>query len=324
MFTLFKKKEKIESFTVEEKDILCNLVEKYIEIATANDTTLDDYISIIALIIILQKQYPEYLKNLQYYIDLFDKKGILEEYEKNSTNTPKKIFSENHFESNVDLAEKMLYSFFEGCTRRPIHFLIIIGLCGRPITPKQKYIMARIFEGNYYSFYQQKRYYSILSLNDPYDNFNFSNKSDKILYENANNYSRNKEIAIAFQKEKNDKKYEEYMLKAEQYNVGANEDLFRFYMRNGELKKAKECLDKLEKKYKENKDGYNYYIKPLVEFYNYKIKYPYLRKDILEKFNIDIKTFNEIIKPIKDNIEYKCKDGYSEKAIEYLTSKLNN
>ena len=155
MLKFFKKKEVLQ-IPYSEKEVLCNLIENYIIIANKNNTTLDDYISIIAFTKLLQIQYKEYAKDLQFYINKFEKQGILDEYQTYFKSVPKRIFIENHFQANMDLASEMLYGWFDGCTNRPMHYMIIFGLCGKPLTNKQKYIMAQIFEANWEIFSMQK------------------------------------------------------------------------------------------------------------------------------------------------------------------------
>lgn len=319
-----KKKEKTE---FNEEEILCDLIENYIELANASKSTLDEYISIIALIKMIIPQYKKYYKRLNLYLNKFEENGIVNEYEKCKTNIAKNIFSENDFKPNIELADKRLYNFFDGCTDWGMHYLIIYGLCGKPITPKQRYIMAKLFQGNYYCFYKQKRYYSMLALKDKHYN-PITNNEEKKNWKNINDYQMNKEIAIAYRKEKNEGKYEEYLLKAKQcYDIGSD-DLARFYITNKQFDKAKNEIDLIisRRERQAEEDGYMYnldndtYTKQLVDYYNQKKNYPYQRKDILEKFNIDIKTFNQIAKDIKDNSEYKNLQGYSEKAMIYFSN----
>jgi len=283
-----------------EKEILCDLIKKYIEIANKNNTTIDDYMSIIALIKTLQIEYKEYAGDFQKYLDLFKKNGILDEYQSYFKSVPKQIFINNHFKKNIDLAYNMLYDFFEGCTSRFMHFLIIFGLCGKPITKKQKYIMAHLFEANSASFSKQTIYYTNLYL-----------KSGLLI--SNNNYS--------FLERMNTPKMEQYRF----YKL-----LSEAYIKEKDYLKAIDCLNIAIKKVKSlyktmlNKKVIIKNLNERLAYVNFKIKYPYIRKELLEKFNIDIKTFNNITENIKDNIDYKLNGGYSEKIIEYLEEKLKD
>ena len=128
---------------------------------------------------------------------------------------------------------------------------------------------------------------------------------------------------------KND--YEKYMLKALSYTKKGDTDLARFYIREKRFDEAKGQIDKIIKDRKKfaKEDGYDYclekdtYTKQLVDFYELKVKYPYIRREIIEMFDIDVKTFNNLTKDIKDNIEYKKDSNYSQKIISYLKEKIN-
>lgn len=316
-----------------EKEILCDLIEKYIEIANMNNNTLDDYMSIIALIQMLQVQYKEYINDFQKYIKEFDRKGIMLEYQTYFKNTPKQIFIENKWHPNVDLAYDKLYGYFDGCTSRFMNYLILFGLCGKPTSKKQKYIMSSIFEGNSTIFENQKIYYSKMYLNDGiYINENsiWVDKEHKKNYINAHYYRTYKNIALAYRSKKDDKNFEKYMLKATKYVGGVNDELTRFYIKNKDFQNAEKCIKKIidRKKQQARKDGdiYNLendtYTKQLVDYYNFKVKYPYIRKELLEMFNIDTKTFNNITKEIQDNKEYKLNSCYSNKTIDYIQEKI--
>ena len=186
-----------------EREVLCDLIEKYINIANENNTTLNDYISIIALIKMLQVQYKEYAKDFQKYIDMFRENGILDEYQLYFKSTPKKIFIQNNFKPNPELAQNMLYEYFEGCTSRFMNYLILFGLCGKPITKKQRYIMAHIFEGNSNSFSKQTLYYTNLYLeNGVFVNLYNLTFFEKIKHENSEKYQMYKQLAEACIKEK--------------------------------------------------------------------------------------------------------------------------
>lgn len=328
MLKFFKKKEVLQ-IPYSEKEVLCNLIENYIIIANKNNTTLDDYISIIAFTKLLQIQYKEYAKDLQFYINKFEKQGILDEYQTYFKSVPKRIFIENHFQANMDLASEMLYGWFDGCTNRPMHYMIIFGLCGKPLTNKQKYIMAQIFEANWEIFSMQKEYYTKLYLNSGiYTNNYFLSKKDEEDYVKTQYYMKYKNLAKV-SNNKND--YEKYMLKALSYTKKGDTDLARFYIREKRFDEAKGQIDKIIKDRKKfaKEDGYDYclekdtYTKQLVDFYELKVKYPYIRREIIEMFDIDVKTFNNLTKDIKDNIEYKKDSNYSQKIISYLKEKIN-
>lgn len=317
-----------------EKEILCDLIEKYIEIANINNTTLDDYISIISLIQMLQVQYKEYINDFQMYIREFDKNGIMHKYQTYFKNTAKQIFIENDWKPNVDLAYDMLYGFFDGCTNRFMHLLIIFGLCGKPTTQKQKYIMSSVFVANSSIFENQKIYYSKMYIDAGiYVNNNsiWIDKKQKKNYIKSQYCTTYKNIALAYRNKKDDKNFEKYMLKAEKYHDCANDELARFYIKNKNFQGAEECIKKIisGKKHQAKQEGYIYnlendiYTKQLVEYYNFRVKYPYIRKELLEIFNIDIKTFNRLVESIKDDEEYKKNSNYSNKIIDYLKNKLN-
>jgi len=279
-----------------EKEILCDLIEKYIEIANINDSTLDDYVSVISLIKMLQLQYKEYSNDFQKYIYKFEKKGILSEYQKYFKNVPKQIFEKNDWQPNIKLADDMLYGFFNGCTSRFMHFLIIFGLCGKPVTKKQKCIMAHLFETNSVAFSKQTIYYlnlyfksGVISTNNP-----FVKKSTLIKLEKKRFY---KLLAEAYMREKNYTTAIEFF----EYTIQIVKSI-----PNKNIKKD-ETIKELNLK---------------IKYAKFKIKYPYVRKDLLNIFNIDIKTFNLITKDIKNNEEYKLNQGYSEKVLEYIKNKL--
>ena len=289
------KKNNLIDNNFSEKEILCDLIEKYIEIANTNDTTLDDYMSIISLIKMLQLQYKEYAGDLQEYIEMFRKNGILDEYQIYFQSTPKRIFIQNKFHSNPELAYNMLYGYFDGCTSRFMNYLILFGLCGKPITKKQRNIMAHIFEGNSSLFNKQTLYYTKLYL----DNGIFINSYnlsflEKNKYEQVEKYIMYKQLASAYMGEK-------------QYNnaILAYEKSIK-YVKKTNLNKNR-CIDEINER---------------IEYAKFKISYPYIRKELLELFNIDIKRFNILVKDIKDNIEYKKNGSYSEKIIEYIKTKL--
>ena len=297
MFKFLKKKE-VFQMPYSEKEVLCNLIENYIVIANKNNTTLDDYISIIAFTKLLQIQYKEYAKNFQIYINRFEKQGILDEYQTYFKNIPKQIFIKNNFQKNVGLASEMLYGWFDGCTSRFIHFLIIFGLCGRPNTLKQKEIMFNLFEANSTSFSKQMIYYGTLYLNSKKSKHEQFNRLEDKNYEYNTNYRICKNIAEAYIREKNYNKALEYFEKAIYY-----------------LKKPKHPTLN---------------VKSILEKINFRInytktkqKYPYIRREIIEMFNIDVKTFNNLTKDIKDNLEYKKDSNYSQKIINYLKEKVN-
>lgn len=326
----YKPKIKNNEFEYTEKEIIIDLIQKYIALANENGTTLDDYISIIALIKVLKNQYKNYQAELNQYLELFNEKGILNEYDTYS-NITKKVFSENNYNLNITLAYDNLFNYFDGATNRFMNYLILFGLCGKPVTSKQKYIMSKIFQENASSFSKQRIYYNKLYQQDPFvmDSDSFINKNHEKEYIRFQNFQMYKDMALAYRREHKDKLFEENMLEASKYHYLANEDLCRYYINNKEFEKAKKCLEKIEIGEKEfaqkekisYKNRYSKHLGPLVEYYNQRKNYPYIRKELLEMFNLDIKKFNELTKDIKDNIEYKNLTGYSEKIIDYLNMK---
>lgn len=147
-----------------EKEILCDCIEQYIEIANKNNNTLDDYISIIALIIQYKKQYPKYKKEFDYYIENFKQQGIYQEYINNQTNITKIYF--NKYRTNPSFVEDNIFGYVKGCSSRFMFNLLLLGLIGNPKTAQQRYLLATIFERNSYSFYKQMIYYANLYLNN--------------------------------------------------------------------------------------------------------------------------------------------------------------
>ena len=147
-----------------EKEILCNIIEQYIEIANKNNNVLDDYISIIALINQYKKQYPKYKNDFDYYIRKFKEKGIYDEYIKNKSNIAKQFFDKNKM--NVDFVEEHIFGFIQQCSSRFMFYLLLLGLIGNPKTARQRYLLATIFERNSYCFYKEMIYYGNLYLNN--------------------------------------------------------------------------------------------------------------------------------------------------------------
>ena len=145
---------------------------------------------------------------------------------------------------------------------------------------------------------------------------------------NYQEYWDNINTAIKFYKKKDFNNFEKYMIIS--LNYGPPPDmLIRYYINNNNFALAKHYLEKkIELKYyKFEKDNLEYvldndpYTKQLVEYYKFKVKYPYIRKDLLKMFNIDIKTFNLLTKEINNDENYKKNRNYSNKIIDYLKEK---
>ena len=152
-------KEKIE-IKYNEKEILCNVIDTYINIAKVNNNSLDDYISIIALIKMFQKQYKKYYNSFNKYIIMFKENGQYYKYIKSKSNLAKKYFKK--YGTNPRIAYNYLYSYIPESPSRFIHYLILIGLTGKPKTKFQYHILSTIYNANSVSFYKQRIYYNEL------------------------------------------------------------------------------------------------------------------------------------------------------------------
>ena len=171
-----------------EEDIICSCIEKYIEIANINSNTLDDYISIVAFIYTLKKQYPQYSKSFDKYLNIFKDKGIIEQYNKSTDNIAKAYF--NSYENNVDKAEEIINGFIPNCSNRFFNFMIGIGICGKPSDAKRRHLLAQAYSWNSYLFASQSIYYTNLCLK--YDQLN-----SFYLKQNADNYCKIRKFDIA-------------------------------------------------------------------------------------------------------------------------------
>lgn len=189
-----------------EKKLLCDTIEQYINIANVNNNMLDDYVSIIAFIIILKKQYPKYSKSFDYYLNMFNSKGFIKYYNNNTNNIAKKYFS--LYENNINKAEEIINGFIPNCSNRFINYMIGIGICGKPIDKKRKLLLAKAYSWNSYVFANQAIYYTDLSLND--------NKNDTWLLElNGYNYLKIKDYdkALKYYKKALKKSNNSYLYK---------------------------------------------------------------------------------------------------------------
>lgn len=147
-----------------EKEILIDCIENYIEIANINENTFDDYISIIALLYQLKKQYNEYNDIFDDYLNKFRQKGILDKYNKQKNNTAKKYFEK--FGTNPEKVKEVLFNFVDGANSRFLSYLIMIGMNGKPTTPLSRYNLAIIYSFNSSKFCKPAIYYISLYLNN--------------------------------------------------------------------------------------------------------------------------------------------------------------
>ena len=220
-----------------EKEILCDCIEKYIEMANNNHNTLDDYISIIALINQYKVQYPKYKKDFDYYIGLFKKQGIYEKYLKDEDNITKKYYEK--YKTNMIFVENNIFGFIDNCSSKFMFYLLLLGLIGKPKTPKQRYLLATIFERNSLCFYKQMIYYGNLYLNNRLYldqiklDIRYKKEKKKLItmhkrrfynmlgigYERSKNFNQ----ALKYYKLSNNKKAVLYLcLRFKEYNVGVN------------------------------------------------------------------------------------------------------
>lgn len=224
IFSFLKKKEEDINFecNYNEKFILCNCIENYIEIANKNSDKKDDYFSIIALIYMFRKQYPEYIEDLNVYLDKFHEGNILEDYYFNETNIAKKMFTK--YGTNPKKAREYLFGFVNGCNSRFMSYLVMIGLCGKPTTPLARFVLATIYNYNSSMFCKQAIYYTTLYLNNE----------------------------LCESEYKNDLRGEK---KAKKYHLAfLYKDLGIAYERNKDYEKALTLLEKANKDIKCNKD----------------------------------------------------------------------
>lgn len=211
-----------------ERNILCDCIENYINIANKNNTTLDDYFSIIAFINILKKQYPNYIDDFNKYIYIFDNTGIIELYNKNNTNIAKKYFC--LYEGNDDKAYEIINGFIPNCSNRFINFMIAIGICGPPTTVRKKHILSQAYSWNSYSFAWQSIYYTNLCLEEEKNNL-------YLLELNADNYLKVRDYGTAIN-------YYKYVLKKSKSNLYLYKKIAIAYRRNNQKEEAISFLKK--------------------------------------------------------------------------------
>lgn len=183
ILNLFNKNKNTE-YT--EKEILCNTIENYIELANTNKNTLSDYLCIISLIKIWKSQYKEYVKEFDEYLKIFEKQGLLNIYKQDDI-----VFTTyQKFGINPKIANEIKRGFIEGCTSRYINFMIAITVCGKPNSSYSRIVLAEIYNWNFSIFNKQAIYYANLCLMD-------NDKDIRVLELNAKNYEKNKQYDIA-------------------------------------------------------------------------------------------------------------------------------
>lgn len=172
-----------------EKDILCNCIEQYIEIANKNPSTLNSYCLIIAFLFQLKKQYPQYNYFLNKYINLFNDKGILKYYAENKAENIADIYFKK-YAGDITKADEIIHGYIHMSPNRFFNFMIAIGIIGPPNSKDKRLLLAKAYSWNSYAFVKQSIYYTDLCLKD--------NKNDSFLLElNAKNYLKSKEYGIS-------------------------------------------------------------------------------------------------------------------------------
>lgn len=326
---------------IEEKELLCDTIEKYIDIANKNNNTLDDYVSVIAFINTLKTQYPNYSKSFNYYLNKFETKGLIEYYNSNNKNIAKKYLA--IYKNDLSKAEEIINGFIPDCSNRFINFMIGIGICGKPNDKKRRLLLARAYSWNSYSFARQAIYYTNLSLND--------NKNDIWLLElNGENYLKIKDYdkSLEYYKKALQKSNNSYLFRriVSIYKKKADLDGAITFLNSEKRKKIfnrelyetiKKELNSLENEkigiYKHDFSGYNAIESFWGKFDNYKKaeeKYKLLKTKYKSVFDEHIKrldnisvimtaglskeNIDEFILNIKEDIEnfYKINNFYEE------------
>lgn len=174
---------------ISEKDILCDCIEHYIEIANKNPNTLNSYCLIIAFLFQLKEHYPQYDCCFDKYIDLFNAEGILRYYTENKTQNIADIYFKKYAD-NITKAEEIIHGYIHECPNRFFNFMIAIGIIGPPNSKDKRLLLAKAYSWNSYAFVKQSIYYTDLCLKD--------NKKDSFLLElNAENYLKSKEYGVS-------------------------------------------------------------------------------------------------------------------------------
>lgn len=172
-----------------EKDILCDCIEQYIEIANKNPNTLNSYCLIIAFLFQLKEHYPQYDYCFNKYINLFNDEGILRYYTENKTQNIADIYFKKYAD-DITKADEIIHGYIHGCSNRFFNFMIAIGIIGPPNSKDKRLLLAKAYSWNSYAFVKQSIYYTDLCLKD--------NKGDSFLLElNAENYLKSKEYGIS-------------------------------------------------------------------------------------------------------------------------------
>jgi hypothetical protein len=172
-----------------EKDILCDCIEQYIEIANKNPNTLNSYCLIIAFLFQLKKQYPQYDYYFAKYINSFKDKGILEYYTENKDKNIADIYF-TKYTGNITKADGIINGYIHDCPNRFFNFMIAIGIIGSPNSEDKRLLLAKAYSWNSYVFVKQSIYYTDLCLKN--------NKNDAFLLElNAENHLKKREYDIS-------------------------------------------------------------------------------------------------------------------------------
>ena len=137
-----------------EKEVVDEYIHALIDVATQNDNTYNDYLSIIAILYKLKETYPKFDNIYNEYLYEFDKKGYLEEFEnkKQNNNVYKCLNNLNQFdEPSWDLIPER-YMWFSTC----------IALLGTPKNSKITNKIAQWCSWNLYAFAKPAIYYTKL------------------------------------------------------------------------------------------------------------------------------------------------------------------
>lgn len=326
-FSFLKRKEEIITFeyNYDEKFILCNCIENYIEIAK-NTNNKDDYFSVIALIYMFRKQYPEYIEDLNVYLDKFHEENILEDYYFNETNIAKKMFTK--YGTNPKKAREYLFGFVNGCNSRFMSYLVMIGLCGRPTTPLSRFVLATIYNYNSSIFCKQAIYYTNLYLNNKLCESEYKKDLRGEKYaKNSHLIFLYKYLGTSYERNK------EYNNSLKCYELSNSlQDIMWLQIRNKKYKEANKTLNKL---LISNKSSIYKKINLLStkKYIHNCIKYPYIQKELREIINnyfksknitieFSQKDFNNLNKKynITNNKKFCKNKKYSKKSIEYIQS----
>lgn len=309
------------NYSLEEQRLLCDVIENYIEIANINNSTLDDYISIIAFLYILRKQYPCYSDSFDKYLSIFEEKGIVKKYFKSNSNIAKIYLTK--YEGNLKKADDIIHGFIPGCSNRFINFMIAIGICGKPTDNLRKQLLARAYSWNSYSFAKQAIYYTNLCLND--------NKYDtNLLIQNAENYLKIKDYdkALEYYKKALNKSKFDYLYnrivnvykkqkKIDDAIIFLKSEKAKYFLNKEMIRTINEELEALNNEkigiQKHDFNGYNRIEGFWGKFNNYKLK-----EKEYENLKLKYKnTFDNHIKRL-DNISFIIHSGITEENVSQL------